>query len=153
METYYFEDFTVGQRLQIVGDALTEAELIAFAKQFDPQPMHTDPEAAKSITGGLIASGWHTASLTMALFIQARPFIIAPGTVGLGVEELSWKRPVRPGDSLHVAAEIVALRPSGSRPDRGIITSHVVTRNQLGEVVLELTTSAIVPKRSPQGLK
>jgi acyl dehydratase len=149
MDTYYFEDFAVGQRMQVSGEKLTEAEMIAFAEQFDPQPMHTDPAAAQSITGGLIASGWHTASLTMGLFVKARLFLMAPGSVGLGVENMIWKRPVRPGDSLHLTAEITAVRPSGSRPDHGIITSHLLTRNQNGEPVLEMTSSAIVAKRNP----
>ena len=147
METYYFEDFAVGQSMDVVGEKLTEAEIIAYAEQFDPQPMHTDPQAAQSITGGLIASGWHTASLTMGMFIRGRSFIIAPGSVGLGVENMVWKRPVRPGDTLNLHAEITAVRSSVSRPDHGIITSHLVTHNQNGGTVLEMTTSAIIPKR------
>jgi len=112
--------------------------------------MHTDPEAAKSITGGLIASGWHTASLTMRLLITGRGYRPAPGTLGLGFDDLRWHRPVRPGDALHLHAELLSARPSASKPDRGIITIRFTTLNQHGEVVQTMTSSALVPRRPTQ---
>ncbi len=151
MDYRYFDDFTVGEALEMGEITVTEPDIIAFAEQFDPQPMHTDPQAAEGITGGLIASGWHSASLTMRLFVTGRPFTLAPGSVGLGVEHLKWHRPVRPGDTLRLHAELIAARPSASRPGHGIITSRLVTRNQRGETVLEMTTSAIVAKRPSTG--
>lgn len=149
MEYAYFEDFVVGEVLDSPSYEVTEPAIIAYAKEYDPQEMHTDPVAAAKITGGLIASGWQTASITMRLFILARTFIVAPGSVGLGVENLKWLQPVRPGDTLRVRAELIAARPSASRPGIGVVTSRITTRNQREEGVLEMTTSAIVPRRHP----
>lgn len=147
MEDRYFEDFAPGQRTETAPIEVTEADIIEFASRYDPQPMHTDPKAAKSITGGLIASGWHTASLSMRMWITDSEYRLAPGTVGLGFEKLRWIKPVRPGDRLSLQLEVVGVRPSESRPDRGIVMIRYVTVNQHGEPVQEMTASAIVPRR------
>ena len=144
----YFEDFVVGAKLETPGITVTESDIINFATQFDPQPMHTDPAAAAQITGGLIASGWHTASLTMKLLITGRQYRPAPGTVGLGFESLKWLKPVRPGDTLRLQLELLAVRESESKPGWGIITNRFTTLNQNDEPVQTMVSSAIVPKRN-----
>jgi acyl dehydratase len=144
----YFEDFVVGSKIETPSLTVTEADIINFATEFDPQPMHTDPEAAKSITGGLIASGWHTASLTMKMLITGRQYRPAPGTVGLGFESLKWLKPVRPGDTLRLQLELISTRESESKPGWGIITNRFTTLNQNDEPVQTMVSSAIVPKRN-----
>lgn len=147
-DTYqYFEDIVPGHSSETGVKTMTETDIIRFAKEFDPQPMHVDPEAARSITGGLIASGWHTAAVTMRLMLGMREKPMAPGTLGLGFQELRWLQPVRPGDSLRVRIEVLETRPSESKPDRGIITSRLTTLNQRGELVQVMISKAIVPKR------
>jgi acyl dehydratase len=148
---YYLEDFAVGQvfatgRLRIDAD-----QIKAFAKQFDPQPFHLDEEAAKSsVFRGLAASGWHTAALTMRLLADGE-FKPAGGILGVGFDELSWPRPVRPGDELHAKSEILELRPSKSRPDRGLIRVRTTTYNQNNEAVQIFTGNLIVQRRQPIG--
>jgi len=144
----YFEDFVVGATFETPAVTVTEAEIIEFAEKFDPQPMHTDPAAAAGITGGLIASGWHTASLTMRLLITGRQYTPAPGTLGLGFDKLRWLKPVRPGDTLRLKLEVIATRESASKPGWGIISNKFVTLNQHDEPVQEMQSSAIVPKRA-----
>jgi acyl dehydratase len=146
-EYTYFEDFVVGATFDTHAVTVTAAEIIEFATKYDPQPMHTDPAAAEKITGGLIASGWHTASMTMGLLINGRQYTPAPGTLGLGFDKLRWNKPVRPGDTLRLKLEVIATRESESRPGWGIITNRFVTFNQHGEPVQEMQSSAIVPKR------
>jgi acyl dehydratase len=143
----YFEDFVVGRTRQSDPVTVTEADIIAFATQFDPQPMHTDPAAAQAITGGLIASGWHTASLTMRLLITSTDYRPAPGTLGLGFEKLRWLKPVRPGDTLRLNIEVIAARLSETKPGWGIISNKFTTTNQHGEPVQEMQSSAIIPMR------
>jgi acyl dehydratase len=119
----------------------------AFAAEFDPQPFHLDDEAARhSIFGGLAASGWHTAALTMRLLVEGelKP---AGGIVGVGFEEFRWPAPVRPGDELHLESEIVDVRPSRSRPHQGLIKVKTTTRNQRGEAVQVSVGTLIVPRR------
>ena len=146
-ELFHLEDFEVGQRF-VTGTATMDQEsIIAFAKQFDPQPFHTDPEAARhSFFGGLAASGWHTAAVSMRLIIDGTP-PIAGGQIGAGVE-LSWPRPTRPGDVLHVECEVMAVTPSRSKPDRGFITMKSLTKNQQDEVVQVQTSKILVRKRA-----
>src|SRR6516164_4192015 len=128
MQRLYLEDLAVGQRfesrvLQVDADAIK-----AYAREFDPQPFHTDEEAAKStFFGGLAASGWHTAALTMRLQVESGP-ALAGGMIGAEVT-LRWPRPARPGDVLHVESEVLAVTPSRTRPDRGFITLRSETRN------------------------
>ncbi len=147
MAYHYFEDFEPGRHFTTAPVTVTEADIIDFAKKFDPQPMHTDPQAAKQITGGLIASGWHTASLTMKLLITSGFYNPAPGTLGLGFESLKWLKPVRPDDALHLNVEVLSVRSSATRPDHGIVINKFVTLNQHNEPVQEMTSSAMVPKR------
>ncbi len=151
MDQQYLEDFVAGQvynsgRLQI--DA---AQIKSFARQFDPQPFHLDEEAAKSsVFRGLAASGWHTAALTMRLLADGE-FRPAGGIIGVGFDELSWPRPVRPGDELRVTSEVLEVRPSKSRPDRGLIRVRNTTLNQNNEAVQIFTGNLIVPRRPAGG--
>jgi acyl dehydratase len=146
---YYLEDFAVGQVFATDRLRIDAEQIKAFAKQFDPQPFHLDEEAAKdSIFRGLAASGWHTAALTMRLMADGE-FKPAGGILGVGFEELSWPRPVRPGDELHAKSEILHVRPSKSRPDRGLIRVRTTTYNQNDEAVQIFTGNLIVPRRQP----
>jgi acyl dehydratase len=147
-EYTYFEDFVVGATFETPAVTVTAEEIIEFARKYDPQPMHTDPAAAEKITGGLIASGWMTASLTMNLLITGRQYTPAPGTLGLGFDKLRWNKPVRPGDTLRLKLEVIGTRESASKPGWGIISNRFLTLNQHGEVVQEMESSAIVPKRA-----
>ena len=132
----YFEDFTPGQVIELGSHTITRGEIIAFAKQFDPQPFHLDDEAAqKTIYGGLIASGWHTGAISMRLLYDG----LVKDTVSLGspgIDELRWVKPVRPGDTLSARVTVLECVPSRSKPERGIMRSAVEMRNQHGEVVV-----------------
>jgi acyl dehydratase len=142
----YLEDLHVGQTFVSSSLTLTADEIKAFARQFDPQPFHLDEEAAKdSLFGGLAASGWHTAALTMRLLVEAFP--LAGGLVGAG-GETTWPRPTRPGDTLSVHVEVLEILLSRSRPDRGMIRTRTETRNQNGEAV-QISTTRIVAWRRP----
>jgi acyl dehydratase len=145
-EPLYFDDLHVGQRITSGSITVDEAAIIAFGSAFDPQPFHTDPTAARaSVFGGLIASGWHTAALSMRLLVTSAP-AIAGGLVGAG-GEIAWPVPTRAGDILHIDAEVIAVTPSRSRPDRGIVTLRSETRNQRNEVAQILTAKLVVPRR------
>jgi acyl dehydratase len=147
MKEHYFDDLKVGDRFKSESLNVTEKQLIEFAHKFDPQMFHLSRKSAeRSIFKGLIASGWHTAAMTMRLFVQTLNF--AEGAIGLGVDELRWPRVVRPGDVLTVETEIVDLRPSRSRPNHGIIRLRNVTANQRGEIVQTMLASAMVPRRA-----
>jgi acyl dehydratase len=142
----YLDDLQVGQRFQSGTHLLDEAQIQAFARQFDPQPFHLDPVAAReTFFQGLVASGWHTASISMRLMVEGG-LPIAGGLIGAG-GEVTWPRPTRPGSTLHVESEIVEVRRSRSRPERGIATVRSETINQLGEVVQILTAKLVVPRR------
>jgi len=144
----YLDDLRVGQRFISGTYALDEGQVIAFASEFDPQPFHLDAAAAAGMFfGGLVASGWHTAAITMRLLVQGG-VPIARGLIGLGAE-LSWPRPTRPGDVLRVESEVVEVSPSRSRPDRGMIKVRSETRNQRDEVVQVLEARMMVPRRPP----
>ena len=143
MVELYLEDFTVGQRFTSAPHRLDADQIKAFAAQFDPQPFHTDEAAAQSsFFQGLAASGWHTAAITMSLLVKSG-MPIAGGLIG-GGGEISWPRPTRPGDVLQVESEILAVTPSRSRPERGMITVKSETRNQKGEVLQVLTSKMLV---------
>ncbi len=140
----YLEDLYIGQRFISEPRTVSAEQIKQFAAEFDPQPFHLDEvAAAKSVFGGLAASGWHTAAMTMRMLVECRP--IAGGLVGAGVE-VSWPRPTRPGDTLHVVSEIMEITPSRSKPDRGIVTLRSETRNQNDEVV-QITTSKALALR------
>jgi len=149
MPELYLEDFTAGQTFPPASRVrVNKDDIVAFARQFDPQFFHLDEEAARtSIFGGLVASGWHTAALTMRLLTEreAKP---AGGSIGLGFDGMRWPIPVRPGDELSIETEVLEVRPSKSRPTHGLIKMRTRTRNQKGEVVQELIQNAMVPRRS-----
>ena len=145
----YYEDLAVGQTFG-TGTLTVEPDMIrAFAAEFDPQPFHLDQDAARaSLFGGLVASGWHTAALTMRLLVRGELQVVG-GLIGMGVEELRWPRPVRSGDVLRVESEVLGLRPSQSRPDRGIVRVRNTTLNQEGQPVMVQVVNMIVPRRPP----
>ncbi len=144
----HFEDLTPGRVFGAGPVGVSEADIVRFAREFDPQPFHTDPEAARdSVFAGLAASGWHTAALAMRLFVTGGPRL-AGGTVGVGVEALRWPRPVRPGDALTLEIEVLEARVSQSKPHQGVVRLRNTLRNQQGDVVLEETVVLIVPRRS-----
>jgi acyl dehydratase len=148
MKERYFDDLKAGDQFKSEPLSVTEKELVEFAHRFDPQMFHLSRRRAeRSIFKGLIASGWHTAAMSMRLFVQTLNF--AEGAIGLGVDELRWPNAVRPGDVLLVETEILELRPSRSRPAHGIIRLRNVTTNQRGEVVQTMLASAMVPRRAP----
>jgi acyl dehydratase len=146
MSELFFEDVSVGQKFGS-GRLRVDADRIkAFAAEFDPQPFHLDEEAAKSsFFGGLAASGWHTAALTMRLLVTG-DFRPAGGIIGAG-NEISWTRPVRAGDELHIESEVLEVRPSKSRPAQGLVKVRTTTFNQDGEPVQVLIANLVVPRR------
>ena len=144
----FFEDFAVGQRFETESIAVTEAEIIAFARQFDPQYFHLDAAlAAKSAFGGLVASGLHTLALTMRLFFELnlweRAIIGSPG-----LEHVRWLMPLRPGDTIHSTVEISAVNRSRSKPDRGVISTAHRTINQHDQVIFTMTCLHLVLARA-----
>jgi len=135
----YFEDFSVGEVIELGSRTLSQESIIAFAREFDPQPFHTDPEAAKrSVFGGLIASGWHTASLYMRLLVDGMVSAVANSMGSPGVDRIEWLKPVRPGDTLRGRVTILDAIPSKSRPDRGTLKTLGEMVNQHGEVVMTI---------------
>lgn len=148
MSDRYFEDFKVGDRFVSAGHTMTEAAMIDFARQWDPQPFHVDPEFSRRWTyGGLIASGLHTMAATLRLWLDLGIFqACSLGSPGLG--EVQFPRPVRPGDTIHVVTDIVQLRASASRLDRGIARIRQVTVNQRCEPVLEQETTVFLKRRA-----
>jgi acyl dehydratase len=142
----YFEDFAVGHKFVTASRRVDAAEIVEFAKKYDPQPFHLDAEAARtSLFGGLAASGWHSAAMTMRLIVDSE-FRPAGGIIG-GGGELQWLKPVRPGDELHVESEIVELRGSRSRPLQGLVKVRITTLNQHGEAVQTFTPTLLVQRR------
>ena len=147
MTERFLEDLKVGDRFGSGTVEVTEQGIVDFAKDFDPQPFHLDLDAAqRSVFRGLAASGWHTAAMSMKLFVTGE-LHLAGGSIGLGVDGLEWPRPVRPGDTLRLETEIVEVRPSKSKPDRGIIRIRNVTTNQNGEVVQTFLANVLVRRR------
>jgi acyl dehydratase len=143
----YFEDVSVGDRHSAGSVEVTEADVLAFARDFDPQPMHLDADAAaRSRFRGIIASGWHTAALAMRLVALARP-LGDTEVLGIGVENLRWRLPVRPGDTLHVDIEVLSTAPSESNPCFGIVKFLITTSNQNGEIVMTHSPVCWVPRR------
>ena len=134
-DKYFFEDFHVGETLEIGRHTITEAEILGFARQYDPQPFHTDVERARgSIYGGLIASGWQTCAIAMRVMCDA--YLTEAASMGSpGMEEIRWLKPVRPGDTLIVMRTIEEARPT-SKPDRGLVLSRWDVYNQSSEHVM-----------------
>ena len=147
MGSQWFEDFEVGQRFVSQGVTLTEASIIDFAIRYDPQRFHIDKEAAaRTHFGGLIASGFQTLGLSFRMFFQLG--VMHESGIGApGIEELHWSAPVRPGDTLRCEVEVIEVRPSKSKPDRGFVRLRYTTRNQRGETVMTLTVPQIVMRR------
>ncbi len=147
METRYFEDFHPGDTFDLGATQITAEEMISFARQFDPQPFHLDPEQAReTIYGGLIASGWHTAALLMRLIVDG--LLNQTASIGSpGVDELRWLRPVRPGDVLHARLTVLECTPSKSRPNMGIVRSRSEVFNQQDEVVMTVVGVNFVGRR------
>lgn len=144
---HHLDDLEVGQRFTSGTHALDESQITAFAREFDPQPFHLDEEAAKeSVFAGLAASGWHTAAITMRLFVDSE-LKVAGGLIGLGMEDLRWPRPVRAGDELRVQSEVLDKRESRSRPKQGLVRVKNTTFNQRDEVVQVSISTMIVPRR------
>lgn len=144
----HFEDFTIGETWTSKSTVLSQDDIIRYARENDPQPIHTDPEkAAGSRFGSVIASGWQIAALSMRLFIEGGGYGDTP-VVGMGIDELRWRKPVRPGDRLHVIREVVGAERSRSKPQFGIIRTKVTVRNQNDEDVMTLISIGQVPARS-----
>ena len=144
VEDRYFEDYIPGAVHEFGDIAVDEAEMIAFARRFDPQPFHTDPEAAKqSVFGGLIASGWFTVSLVMRVLVDR--YISRVASLGSpGVDELRWLKPVRPGDTLLLRVTILETGLSHSKPDQGFVRNSVEVLNQHGELVMTVRSVGLV---------
>ena len=141
----YLEDFAVGQKYRTDSTRVDAAEIKAFAAKYDPQPFHLDEAAAaKTFFGGLAASGWHTAALTMRLLVDSVP--LADGLIGAELE-LAWPRPTRPGMTLQLFAEVVDIKPSRSKPDMAMVTMRNETRDQDGAVLQLFTVKMPVFKR------
>ena len=143
----FLEDFAVGQKFGSARARIDAEQVKRFAAEFDPQPFHMDEQAAaRSFFGGLAASGWHTAALTMRLLVESalKP---AGGIVGAGFDEFRWPRPVRPGDELRVEVEVLEVRPSKSRPEQGLVKIRTTTLNQDGAPVQVSVGSLVVPRR------
>jgi acyl dehydratase len=146
---YYFEDFHVGQRFESAPHVTTEAEALAFAKRYDPQPHHTDPIAAKdSLFGQLVLSGWETAAISMRQKLSGPLGNIATGLVGIGAEKIRWHVAVAPGDILTTMTTITSMRPSTSRKDKGVVQYSVESFNQRGERVLEMLVTVLMPRKA-----
>ena len=145
--TWYFEDFHVGQEIPVGSRTVTEEEIIAFATQFDPQPFHVDHDAAAaSIFGSVIASGWHTCSMMMRMVVDS--VLGASSSMGSpGLDKVRWLQPVRPGDTLSVTYITTQLKPSSSRPDRGVVWSTWQAANQHGEVVCTIEGMGMFGRR------
>jgi acyl dehydratase len=142
----HFEDYTPGIVFDCGSVTVDADEVVAFARRYDPQPMHVDPVAAAAGPfGGLIASGWHTIGLTMRLLVEH--YLPPAGLAAPGVDEVRWLRPVRPGDVLSVRVTVQEAARSRSKPDRGIVRSVVEVSNQAGETVLTLKPINLVPAR------
>jgi acyl dehydratase len=136
----YLEDLAVGENFNSPPVQVTEAEIVEFARRFDPQQMHLE------VGTGIIASGWHTTAMVMRLIVEAAPFGGGP-VLGLGVDELRWPRPVRPGDTISAGITIVSITPSTSKPTHGVVRVHVSATNQNGATVLSMFPNLWVPRR------
>ena len=147
MTDRYFDDFQVGESFRSAGVTVTESEIIRYALDYDPQPFHIDAEAAaRSPFGGLIASGSHTLGLGWRMFLQ-EGLLKACSLGSPGIDELRWPAPVRPGDTVHMEAEVLETRPSSSKPDRGTLRMGYRIVNQRGEAVLTMTIIHILRRR------
>ena len=144
----YFEDFPPGEAVELGSRVVTEADIIAFARDFDPQLFHMDPAAARqSRFGGLVASGWHSCCIFMRLFVDGL-MLQSSALAGLGVDEIRWPRPVHPGDRLSARATVLEATPSRSKPDRGFVKHACELSNQHGDKVMTMRALALFGRRS-----
>jgi len=149
IEQRFLEDLAVGEINTTAEVSLSATDMVDFARQYDPQPMHTGMEAGTGDTfNGLIASGWHTAALVMRLLVDSRPLGSTP-LLGLGVDDLRWPKPLRAGDTVRAEGEILSITRSRSKPEYGVVRLRVTARNQRKEVVYVMTASLWVPCRNP----
>lgn len=146
----YWEDFREGETVEIGRHTFSEAEIVEFARQFDPQPFHTDPQAARnSFFGGLVASGWHTCAVGMRLMVQQ--YIGRSASAGSpGVDNIRWLAPVRPGDTITYRRIVLESRPSMSKPDLGLVRSTTEASNQRGELVMTMQGWGMFRRRAPR---
>ena len=152
MDDGWFEDFAVGTVFRTPGKTLSEAEILQWAFAYDPQPFHMDRVAAeRSVYGGLIASGWQLGTLAFRLFTALRPFAPGASLGSPGLDELRWRAPVRPGDTVCAVVTVVDRRMSRSNPDRGIVHLDWEMRNQRGEAVLTMRGPVFVRPRPADG--
>jgi acyl dehydratase len=146
MMVEWFEDLKIGMRFRTGETTVSKEDIKRFASEFDPQPFHLDEAAAENtMLKGLAASGWHTAAIVMKLVVEARPFGPHP-LLGMGVDDLRWMKPVRPGDTLHVEGEVVELTPSRSKP-QGIVRIKWTAYNQRNEAVYAFNPIGSVPRQ------
>ena len=147
MSTAYWEDFVAGSTARYGPRLITREEIVAYAAEFDPQPMHVDEEAARAtMLGGLAASGWHTCAILMRMIADG--FVLQSSSLGSpGVEEVKWLRPVRPGDRLTVRASVLRTRPSNSRPGMGFVKFRYEMFNQSGDCVMTLVSTMMAARR------
>jgi acyl dehydratase len=147
---WYFEDFEPGRIIAVGSRTLGEEEIIAFARQFDPQPFHVDHDAAaKSMFGGIIASGWHTCSIMMRMMVDG--FLSQAASLGSpGVDEIRWLKPVRAGDTIAVTTTVLDARASSSKPDRGVVHTMWEAKNQHGETVATVKGMGMFMRRPEQ---
>lgn len=150
MRKAWFEDFVTGDVHVFGSYTMAAEEILSFARQYDPQPFHIDEDAAaRSVFGGIIASGWHTASACMRMIVD---HFLGAGSGSLGspgMDEIRWTRPVRPGDTLTVRAEVLEVKPSRSKPDRGAVQVRYVVLNQKGDGVMTMVGTGLFVRRSP----
>jgi len=148
----FYEDIQVGDRREFGKYEVTREEVTDFARKYDPQPFHLDDDAAAATHfGRLSASGWHTCSMTMAMMVENMKTEKSAGLGSPGVDQLRWKKPVYPGDTLRCETEIIEKRRSASRPEMGIFKSRIRTFNQDGDMVLEMVSNALIATRDPDG--
>ena len=148
--TDYFEDMTVGEQRSFGSYEVTEDEILTFAERYDPQWFHTDPERAReeSVFGGLAASGWHTAAMTMRMLVDNH-FAEAASYGAVGVDELRWPNPTLPGETLSVTVDVLEKTPSESKPDRGTVRTRLTTANEDGEPKLTMEPIVLYARRNP----
>ncbi|WP_226700880.1 MaoC family dehydratase [Qipengyuania gaetbuli] len=148
----YYEDIAVGDARSFGHYVVTREEVMEFAGKYDPQPFHLDDDAAAATHfGRLSASGWHTCSMTMAMMVENMKSERSAGLGSPGVDQLRWKKPVYPGDTLRCETEVIEKRRSASRPEMGIFKSHIRTYNQHDELVLEMVSNGLIATREPGG--
>ena len=147
MKDIYYEDYIIGNIYKTSAAFVDETAIKAFAEKYDPQPHHLDDEAGrKTLVGGLVASGWQTAALTMKLLVES-DFTPDCGFIGAGFDELSWPSPLRPNDKIYATAEVLSARISKSRPSHGILKVRIYTYNQKNELVQKQVVNLFVPRK------